>query len=88
MQLTTYRLLPSRATILFLLGWTYTAADKKQSKLPCSRPKTGRNLITSKTSGRFSIHGVPYSEHSSFPVSEVQSTGAWNCCAMISFVLF
>ena len=74
MQLTTYRLLPSRATILFLLGWTYTAADKKRSKLPCSRPKLG-GISTSKTSGRFSIHGVPYSEHSSFPVSKVQSTG-------------
>ncbi|KAL3815300.1 hypothetical protein ACHAXA_006802 [Cyclostephanos tholiformis] len=48
-------------------GWTYSAEDKKQRKLPCGRPKPGRNLITSKTSGRFSVHGVPYSEHSSFP---------------------
>ena len=35
-------------------GWTYSA-------------KSGENLISSKTSGRYSVHGVPYSEHSSFP---------------------
>jgi len=54
-------------------GWTYSAQsapDKRQMNLPCSRPpKPGKNLISTKTSGRYSIHGVPYSEHSSFPVS-------------------
>ena len=37
-------------------GWTYSAT-----------PKPGGGLISSKTSGRYSVHGVPYSEHSSFP---------------------
>jgi len=50
-------------------GWTFrpTAQDKTQRTLPCGRPKSSRNLISSRTSGRYSIHGVPYSEHSSFP---------------------
>jgi len=50
-------------------GWTFrpTAQDKNQRTLPSSRPKPGINLISSKTSGRYSVHGVPYSEHSSFP---------------------
>ncbi|KAL7553827.1 hypothetical protein ACHAWF_017172 [Thalassiosira exigua] len=48
-------------------GWTYSARDKNQRTLPGGRPKPGRNLISSKTSGRYSVHGVPYSEHSSFP---------------------
>jgi len=46
-------------------GWTYSAQDTKQRTLP--GPKPVSNLISSKTSGRYSIHGVPYSEHSSFP---------------------
>ena len=53
------------------IGWTYQAQDKKQRTLPCGKPKSGRNLISSKTSGRFTVHGIPYSEHSSFPVSIV-----------------
>jgi DNA cross-link repair 1A protein len=47
-------------------GWTYTAKDKKQTLLPCGKPKPS-HLISSKTNGKFSVHGVPYSEHSSFP---------------------
>ncbi|KAL7534648.1 hypothetical protein ACHAXR_006011 [Thalassiosira sp. AJA248-18] len=48
-------------------GWTYSAQDKKQRTLPCGRPRPGKNLISSKTSGGYTVHGVPYSEHSSFP---------------------
>ncbi len=47
--------------------WTFSAKDKKQSLLPCGQPKPGRHLISSKTNGKYSVHGVPYSEHSSFP---------------------
>jgi len=35
-------------------GWTFST-------------KTSGGIISSKTSGRYSVHGVPYSEHSSFP---------------------
>ena len=35
-------------------GWTYTSDQSSK-------------LISSKTSGRFCVHGVPYSEHSAFP---------------------
>eukprot|EP00985_Skeletonema_marinoi_P020132 scaffold11796_cov143-Skeletonema_marinoi.AAC.4 len=48
-------------------GWTFSAKDKKQTLLPCGQPKPGRHLISSKTNGKYSVHGVPYSEHSSFP---------------------
>ena len=53
-------------------GWTYKpkSRDKRQRMLPgASPPKAGTNLIVSTTNGKFSVHGVPYSEHSSFPVS-------------------
>lgn len=54
-------------------GWTYQAQDKQQRTLGLGKSKpSSRNLISSKTSGRFSVHGVPYSEHSSFPVSIVK----------------
>lgn len=46
-------------------GWTYSAS-KKPSKAAGASP-TKQKLISSKTNGRFSVHGVPYSEHSSFP---------------------
>ena len=48
-------------------GWTLTVKDKKQTLLKCGQPKPGRHLISSKTNGSYSVHGVPYSEHSSFP---------------------
>jgi len=49
-------------------GWTYSGArDKNQRTLPCGRPKPVGNLISTKTNGRYTVHGVPYSEHSSFP---------------------
>jgi len=51
-------------------GWTYKpkSRDKRQRTLPgASPPKAGRDLISSITNGKFSVHGVPYSEHSSFP---------------------
>lgn len=48
-------------------GWTFIAKDKKQTLLPCGQPKPGRHLISSKTNGNYTVHGVPYSEHSSFP---------------------
>ena len=47
-------------------GWTYSAS-KKSNKSATSSPSSKQKLISSKTSGRFSVHGVPYSEHSSFP---------------------
>ena len=54
-------------------GWTYQAQDKQQRTLGLGKSKpSSNNLISSKTSGRFSVHGVPYSEHSSFPVSIVK----------------
>ena len=49
-------------------GWTFTAKDKKQTLLPCGqKPKHNRHLISSKSNGNYIVHGVPYSEHSSFP---------------------
>ena len=50
---------------IFPTGWTYSTPNK--SKAPSSSSMTKQHLISSKTSGRFSVHGVPYSEHSSFP---------------------
>jgi DNA cross-link repair 1A protein len=46
-------------------GWTYSTP--KKSMEASSSSTTKQHLISSKTSGRFSVHGVPYSEHSSFP---------------------
>lgn len=46
-------------------GWSYSTV-KKSSK-PVSTSPTKEKLISSKNSGRYSVHGVPYSEHSSFP---------------------
>ena len=63
-------------------GWTYQAQDKQQRTLGLGKSKpSSRNLISSKTSGRFSVHGVPYSEHSSFPVSIVK-------CATIVLMIY
>ena len=55
-------------TMPSISGWTYKAQAKRQTTLVPST--SAKNLITSKTNGRYSIHGAPYSEHSSFPVSE------------------
>ena len=46
-------------------GWTYSATERSSKSESLSQKKL--NLISSKSSGRFSVHGVPYSEHSSFP---------------------
>lgn len=49
-------------------GWTFSGkSDKKQTLLPCAQQKPGRQLISCKTNGKYSVYGVPYSEHSSFP---------------------
>ncbi|KAL7521278.1 hypothetical protein ACHAWX_005956 [Stephanocyclus meneghinianus] len=46
-------------------GWTYST-PKKSAKPSSTSPQT-QKLISSKTSGRYTVYGVPYSEHSSFP---------------------
>jgi DNA cross-link repair 1A protein len=42
-------------------GWTFSTPKSSTNASP-----TKQRLISSKNSGRFSIHGVPYSEHSFF----------------------